>query len=53
MNPLAIGLIGLGIVLLLVGIISLRNHHARGLALSIAGVILVAIPFIATYLVSE
>ncbi len=53
MNSIAIGLIALGLVLLLVGILSFRNHRKRGLAFSIAGVISVAIPFIATYLVSE
>lgn len=53
MNPIAIGLIALGIVLLLVGILSFRNHRTRGLALSIAGMISIAIPFIATYLIAE
>jgi hypothetical protein len=53
MNPIALGLIILGIVLLLAGISSMRSHQARGLALSIAGVLAIAIPFIATYLVAE
>ena len=52
MNP-PLGLIILGIVLLLVGIFSLKNHRTRGIALSIAGVIAIALPFIATYLVAE
>jgi len=53
MNPIALGLIALGIVLLLVGISSLKNNRTRGLVLSIAGALAIAIPFAATYLVAE
>lgn len=53
MNPIALGLIVIGIVLLLVGISSLRNNRTRGLALSIAGVLAIAIPFVLTYLIAE
>lgn len=53
MNPIALGFFVLGIVLLLVGIFSLRNNRTRGIVLSIVGMISIAIPFIATYLVAE
>jgi len=54
MNPLALGLIVLGIVLLIVGILSLtRNKRTQGLVLSIAGLIAIAVPFVASYLVTR
>ena len=54
MNPLALALIALGIVLLLFGIASLmKNKRTRGWAFSILGLLAIAFPFIATYLIAE
>ncbi len=54
MNPLALGLIVLGIVLLIVGMLSLtRNKRTQGLVLSAAGLIAIAFPFVVTYLISR
>ncbi len=54
MNPLALGLIVLGIVLLIVGMLSLtRNKRTQGLVLSVAGLIAIAFPFVVTYLISR
>jgi len=54
MNPIALGLIVLGIVLLLLGIFSLtRNKRTQGLVLSIAGILAIAFPFIASYLIAR
>jgi len=54
MNPIALGLIILGIVLLLLGIRSLtRSKRTQGLVLLIAGLIAIAIPFVASYLVTR
>ena len=54
MNPIALGLIALGIVLLFIGIASLMNHkRTRGWVFSILGLLAIATPFIATYLIAE
>lgn len=54
MNPLAIGLIGIGIVLLLFGIFTLtQNKRTKGLVLSIAGLLFIGVPFVASYLVTR
>ena len=54
MNPIALGLILLGIVLLLLGIRSLtRNKRAQGLVLSVVGLIAIIFPFVASYLVTR
>jgi hypothetical protein len=54
MNPLALALIALGIVLLLLGIASLmKNKRTRGWVFSIVGLLAIATPFIATYLIAE
>lgn len=54
MNPIALGLIAVGIVLLLFGIASLmKNKKPRGWVFSIVGLLAIAVPFVATYLVAE
>ena len=54
MNPIALGLIAVGIVLLLFGITSLmKNKRTRGWVFSIVGLLAIAVPFVATYLVAE
>jgi len=54
MNPLALGLIVLGIVILLFGIFSLtKSKRTKGLVLSIVGLLLIAFPFVASYLVTR
>lgn len=54
MNPIALGLIVVGIVLLLLGILSLaRSKKTQGWALSITGILVIALPFVATYLISR
>lgn len=54
MNPLAIGLIALGIVLLLFGIFSLvKNKRTTGLALSVMGLLAIAAPFLISYFLAR
>jgi len=54
MNPLALGLIVLGIGLLIVGILSLnRNKRTQGLVLSVLGILAITFPFVVTYLISR
>jgi hypothetical protein len=54
MNPLALGSIAIGILLLLIGISSLmKNKRTRGWVFSILGLLAIATPFIATYLIAE
>ena len=54
MNPIALGLIILGIALLLLGIFSLtRSKKTQGWVLSIAGILAIAFPFIVTYLIAR
>jgi len=54
MNPIALGLILLGIVLLFLGILSLtKSKRTQGLVLSIAGILAIAFPFVASYLIAR
>ncbi len=54
MNPIAIGLIALGIALLLVGISSLmKNKTTKGLAFSIAGLLAMATPIVISYFLAR
>lgn len=54
MNPIALGLILLGIVLLLLGIRSLaKSKRTQELVLAVAGILAIAFPFIATYLIAR
>jgi hypothetical protein len=54
MNPIALGLLVLGIVLLFLGIFSLtKNKKPQGLVLSIVGLLVIAVPFVASYLVTR
>lgn len=54
LNPIALGLIVLGIVLLFFGILSLtRNKRTQGFVLSIAGLIAIAFPFVVSYLLAS
>ena len=54
MNPIALGLIIMGIVLLLFGISSLtKNKRTKGLVLSVAGLLVITVPFVASYLVTR
>jgi len=51
MNPIALGMIVLGIILLFFGATSLRkNKKTMGLVLLSAGILALAFPFIVTYL---
>jgi hypothetical protein len=54
MNPIALGLIVLGIVLLLYGISSLmKNKRTKGLVFSIAGLLVSATPFVVSYFLAR
>jgi len=54
MNPIAIGLIMIGIVLLLFGIFSLtKSKRTKGLAFSIAGLLAIAAPFVISYFLAR
>lgn len=54
MNPLAIGLIALGMVLLLFGVFSLtKNKRATGLVLSILGLLAIATPFTVSFFLTR
>jgi len=54
MNPIALGMIVLGFVLLLLGIISyIREKRTQGLVLSIAGILAIAFPFVVSYLLAS
>jgi len=54
MNPIALVLIIIGIVLLLFGILSLtKSKRTKGLVLIIVGVFLIAFPFVASYLIAR
>lgn len=50
MNPLAIGLIALGIVLLFYGISSLvKRKTTKGLVFSIMGILVASVPVVVSY----
>jgi len=54
MNPLALGLIVLGIVLLLFGISSLiKSKRTTGTALSLLGITAIATPFLISYFLAR
>jgi len=54
MNPIALGLIVLGIFLLFIGIRLLtRSKRTQGWVLSIAGILAIAFPFVASYLIAR
>lgn len=51
MNPIALGMIGLGIILLVLGITSLmRSQKTKGAILSIIGLLAITTPFAVSYL---
>ncbi|MBI5651920.1 MAG: hypothetical protein HZC40_16010 [Chloroflexi bacterium] len=50
MNPIAFGMIVLGLCLLLFGIFLTLTHKPRGIAISFAGLIAIAIPFATSFL---
>ena len=54
MNPIALVLIIIGIVLLLFGVSSFtKRKRTKGLVLSIVGVFLITFPFVASYLIAR
>ena len=54
MNPIALGLIIIGIALLLFGIFSLmKGRKTKGLVCSVAGILAIAFPFVASYLIAR
>lgn len=54
MNPIALVLIIIGIVLLLFGVSSLtKSNKTKGLVLTLVGVFLIAFPFVASYLITR
>lgn len=54
MNPIALGLIILGIILLLLGVSSLRkSNRTKGTVFSIIGIFAIATPFVASYLITR
>jgi membrane-bound ClpP family serine protease len=54
MNPLALGLIAVGIVLLFFGLFSLmKNKKTTGLALSIMGLLTIAAPVLISYFIAR
>lgn len=54
MNPLAVGLIALGIVLLFIGISNLmKNKRTNGIIYLLMGLLAIAVPFVASYLIAR
>lgn len=54
MNPLALGLMALGITLLLVGIYSfMKDKKMIGAILAVLGIAAIATPFVASYLIAR
>lgn len=54
MNPLAIGLIGIGIVFLLSGISAFtKNKRAKGLVFTFLGLLAIVTPFVTSYLIAK
>ena len=54
MNPIAIGCFLIGAVLLLYGIFSLtKSKKTAGMVFSVVGVLVIALPFVATALIAE
>jgi hypothetical protein len=54
MNPIALGLIVLGMVTLLFGISSLmKNEKIKGMALSIVGLLAIVAPFLVSYFIAR
>lgn len=54
MNPIALGLIILGIVLLLFGVFSLmKNKRTAGWVLSVMGLLAIAAPFLISYFLAR
>jgi hypothetical protein len=50
MNPIAVAMIALGVVLLLCGLyLALRRQKATGIAISLLGVGVAAVPFLASF----
>jgi hypothetical protein len=50
MNPIALGLVIFGVALLLFGLLlALRHRKASGIAISLLGIGIATIPFIASY----
>jgi hypothetical protein len=53
MNPIAVAMIALGVVLLLFGLfLVVRRRRAAGIAISLLGVVTAAVPFIASFLLA-
>lgn len=54
MNPLALGLIALGIILLLFGIFSFtKSKKINGAIFSVSGIVAIAVPFLISYFLAE
>jgi len=54
MNPIALGLMALGIVFLLFGIFSLtKSKKTIGTTLSVLGIIAIATPFVVSYFLAR
>jgi len=54
MNPIALGLIALGMVFLLIGISNLmKSKRTNGIVFSLLGLFAVATPFVASYLIAR
>ena len=54
MNPLALGLIALGIVLLFIGISNLmKSKRTNGIIFLLMGLLAVAVPVAASYLIAR
>jgi len=54
MNPIALGLIIAGMIFLLFGIRSLvKSKRVMGMTLSIVGLLIIAAPFVVSYLISR
>jgi len=54
MNPIALGLIVIGIILMIFGISALiKSKRTKGLAFSIAGLLAIATPFVVSYFLAR
>lgn len=54
MNPIALGLIGIGVVLLLFGIFSMvKNKRTAGIIFSSLGLMAIATPFLVSYFLAR
>ena len=54
MNPIALGMIVLGIILLVFGISSLlKSKKTQGLVFSIVGLLVIAVPFVVSYFLAR